>query len=54
MPELSRFHGIVVRMYWEPNAPHHRPHFHAFYQEGAVSISIDTIDVLAGGLPGTQ
>ena len=54
MPELSRFYGIIVRMFWEPDAPHHRPHFHAFYQDDAVSIAIDTIEVLAGGLPRKQ
>jgi len=54
MPELSRFHGIIVRMFWEPDAPHHRPHFHAVYQDNAVSIAIDTIEVLAGGLPRKQ
>jgi hypothetical protein len=54
MPELSRFHGIVIRMFWEPDAPHHRPHFHAFYQEEAASIAIDTMEVLAGGLPRRQ
>ena len=54
MPELSRFHGIVVRMFAEADVPHHRPHFHAFYQEHAVSIALDTIEVLAGGLPRKQ
>jgi hypothetical protein len=33
MPEISRFFGIVIRMFSEPGAPHHRPHFHAYYQE---------------------
>jgi hypothetical protein len=54
MPELSRFHGIIVRMYPEAHVPHHRPHFHAYYQEHAASISLDTIDLLAGGLPRKQ
>jgi hypothetical protein len=54
MPELSRFHGIIVRMFWEPNVEHHRPHFHAVYQEHAVSIAIDIIEVLAGALPRKQ
>lgn len=27
MPEISRFFGIVVKMYFEDHAP---PHFHAF------------------------
>jgi hypothetical protein len=29
MPELSRFFGIIVRMYMELGGPHHLPHFHA-------------------------
>jgi hypothetical protein len=28
MPEISRFYGIVVRMYFEEHPP---PHFHAYY-----------------------
>jgi len=28
VPELSRFFGIIIRMYAEVNAPHHEPHFH--------------------------
>ena len=32
MPELSRFFGIIIRMYWEAAAPHHAAHFHAYYQ----------------------
>jgi hypothetical protein len=33
MPELTRFFGIIVRMYAERNAPHHTPHFHVYYQQ---------------------
>jgi hypothetical protein len=54
MPELSRFHGIIVRMFYEGRAPHHRPHFHAIYQDSSVSVAIDTIEVLEGGLPRRQ
>jgi hypothetical protein len=41
MPELSRFFGIIIRMYAEPFAPHHLPHFHAYYQEAAVVYGLD-------------
>jgi len=54
MPEISRFHGIVIRMFAEPGARHHRPHFHAIYREWAVSFAIDTLEVLGGGLPTRQ
>lgn len=29
VPELSRFFGIIIRMYMEVGAPHNLPHFHA-------------------------
>ncbi len=54
MPELSRFFGIVIRMFVEVGGQHHRPHFHAYYQEHAAVFSIDTVDLLGGDLPTTQ
>ena len=54
MPELARFFGIIIRMYAEAGGPHHRPHFHAYYQEEIAIYSIDTIDLLAGSLPRPQ
>ena len=38
-------------MYAEPQAPHHRPHFHAYYQASAGVYAIDSIELLAGQLP---
>jgi hypothetical protein len=35
MPEISRFFGIIIRMFAEPEVQHHVPHFHAHYQEFA-------------------
>jgi hypothetical protein len=43
MPELSRFYGIIIRMYWEIGERHRTPHFHAYYQENAAIFSIDPI-----------
>jgi len=54
MPEISRFYGIVIRMFSEPGAAHHRPHFHAIYQDTAASIAIDTLETLGGELPKRQ
>ena len=54
MPELSRFFGIIVRMYWEANAPHHRPHFHAYYQDDVAIYAIDQVELIAGALPRRQ
>ena len=54
MPELSRFFGIVIRMFVEVGEPHHRPHFHAYYQEQSVALAIDTLEVLGGAMPTAQ
>ena len=48
MPELCRFYGIVVRMYFDD---HHPPHFHAEYGEHEVVLAIDTLAVMRGRLP---
>jgi hypothetical protein len=37
MPEISRFLGIIVRMFYADHAP---PHFHAEYGEYVVKIDI--------------
>jgi Domain of unknown function (DUF4160) len=54
VPELSRFYGIIIRMYVEAGESHHRPHFHAYYQEHSAVFAIDTIQCLGGGLPKPQ
>ena len=54
MPEICRFFGIIIRMYMEPLAPHHRPHFHAYYQENVGVYAVDTIELIAGQLPRRQ
>jgi hypothetical protein len=54
MPELSRFFGIVIRMYSEAGTPHHVPHFHAYYQDEVAVFGIDPLDLLAGTLPQKQ
>jgi hypothetical protein len=51
MPELSRFYGIIIRMYAEPFAPHHLPHFHAYYQESAAVYGLDPVELISGSLP---
>jgi hypothetical protein len=54
VPELSRFYGIVIGMFAEGQGRHHRPHFHAFYQEHAAVFAIDPVELIAGSLPRTQ
>lgn len=48
MPEVSRFFGISVRMYYDDHNP---PHFHAIYSEDEVEVGIDPLTILRGGLP---
>jgi hypothetical protein len=54
MPELSRFFGIIIRMYMEAGEPHHLPHFHAYYQDDVGVFSLDPVDLIAGSLPRRQ
>lgn len=48
MPEISRFYGIVVMLYY---ADHDPPHFHARYQEHESVVRIADGEVLHGWLP---
>lgn len=54
MPELSRFFGIIIRMYAEVNAPHHEPHFHAYYQDAVAIYALTPIELIVGSLPRRQ
>ena len=51
MPELSRFFGIIIRMYVEANVSHPSSHFHAYYQEHVAIYTIDPVELIAGTLP---
>ena len=48
MPEISRFFGIVIHMYYRE---HGRPHFHAVYGEHKVVIDIATGEATYGEIP---
>jgi hypothetical protein len=48
MPEISRFYGIVIKMYWND---HHPPHFHAEYGAAQAQVRIEPVGLLAGKLP---
>jgi hypothetical protein len=39
MPELSRFLGIVIAMYYRDHPP---PHFHAIYGEFDITVEIES------------
>lgn len=48
MSTISRFYGIIIRMFFDEHEP---PHFHAEYAEFSAQIAIETLDVLTGKLP---
>ena len=48
MPEISRFFGIVIKMFFDDHAP---PHFHAEYAGDIAEIDIRRLAVLHGDLP---
>jgi hypothetical protein len=47
MPEISRFFGIVITMYYNDHDP---PHFHVRYAQQHGIIAIDPLEVVAGRL----
>ena len=48
MPEISRFLGIIIAMYYQEHNP---PHFHVRYNEYKAAISIKDLALLDGKLP---
>jgi Domain of unknown function (DUF4160) len=48
MPEISRFYGIVVQMYFGDHPPRH---FHDRYSGQNVKIDVDALAVIEGNLP---
>ncbi|MCG2711244.1 MAG: DUF4160 domain-containing protein [Candidatus Omnitrophica bacterium] len=48
MPEICRFYGIVIKMFFEDHIP---AHFHVEYGSFEALIGIDTLAVIAGKLP---
>jgi hypothetical protein len=48
MPEICRFLGIIITMYFDEHNP---PHFHVRYNEYRASMDIFTLNIIAGALP---
>ena len=48
MPEISRFLGNIIRMFYSDHEP---PHFHATYGDREALIEIDTPALFRGTLP---
>ena len=47
MPEISRFRGIIIRMYFRDHAP---PHFHAEYGDHEMTVEIES-GIVEGRFP---
>lgn len=48
MPELSRFFGIIVAMFYDDHAP---PHFHVRYASHRAILAVETLAIIEGSLP---
>ena len=48
MPEVSRFFGIVIRIFFNDHDP---SHFHAIYGEYEALIEIESLAIYRGELP---
>ena len=50
MPVLSRFYGIIIRMYFQ-QSEHNPPHIHALSGDDMAAIDIQNGEILEGHLP---
>jgi hypothetical protein len=48
MPEISRFYGIIIGMFYNEHSP---PHFHAKYGEYEIEVNINTLEIFNGKIP---
>lgn len=50
MPEISRFYGIIIKMFFKPKE-HEPAHIHAIYNENVGIFDIKTFEMTEGDLP---
>lgn len=50
MPEISRFYGIVIKMFFKPKE-HEPSHIHALYGEYVGCFALETFEMIEGDLP---
>ena len=48
MPEVSRFYGIIVKIFVGDHPP---PHFHVVYGEYNALFSIESLEMMEGDVP---
>ena len=49
MPEITRFYGIMIKIFFARE--HNPPHFHALYGEYNGIFNIETLEMFEGDLP---
>ena len=50
MPEISRFYGIIIKMFFKPKE-HEPAHIHAVYNETVGVFDINTLEMIEGDMP---
>jgi len=48
MPEITRFYGIIIKLFFGDHPP---PYFHAVYGEHNALFDIETLEMIEGDLP---
>lgn len=48
MPEITRFYGIIIKLFFGDHSP---PHFHAVYGEYMGLFNLETLEMIEGDLP---
>ena len=48
MPEIARFYGIIIKIFF--TREHNPPHFHAVYGEYNGTLEISTLNMIEGDL----
>jgi len=48
MPEVARFYGILIKLFFSDHPP---SHFHAIYGEYNALFNIETLEIIEGDLP---
>lgn len=53
MPEISRFYGIIIKMFFKPKE-HEPPHVHAIYGEHVGIFDVMNLKMIEGDLPSKE
>ena len=53
MPEITRFKGIIIKMYYKPKE-HNPSHIHVEYGSHVCTIDIKNFSIINGDLPSAQ